>query len=159
MAELDKQAIRQKVMGVLLRHARLTSGRSQSELAAALRITKYRYAQYEQGQRDISLAELEVIANLCGLPVGYFFDDSATVADEGTVGSSPPAARVRRKLLGTLLRQARTGARKTQKDCAEGVGIPARRLAEYESGNRDVPLTELDALAAYLQVGPNYFSA
>ena len=158
MAELDKQAIRQKIMGILLRNARLTAGRSQSELAAALRVSKYRYAQYEQGQRDVSLTELEIIAGLCGVPLGYFFDDSAPVNDEGSSARAPAITRIQRKLLGTLVRQARTNAKKTQKDCATHLGVPPRRLADYESGAREMTAAEIDALAAYLQVDSTYFT-
>ena len=67
MDKPDLQVIRQKLIGILLRHARLRAGRSQTELAAALRVSRYRYAQYERGERDLSLPELELVADLCGV--------------------------------------------------------------------------------------------
>jgi len=158
VGEPEKQVIRQKIMGVLLRHARLRAGRSQAELAAALRISRYRYGQYERGQRDISLPELELVADLCGVPLGYFFDDRATVEDEGTDKPSLVALCIQRKIVGTLLRQARRQAGKSQKECAALLGISARRVSLYERGERDMPSSELEALAPYLNVQPSYFA-
>jgi len=154
----DKQAIRRKIMGTLLRHARLTAGRSQAELAASLHVTRYRYAQYEQGQRDLSLPELEVVAGLCGVPLGYFFDDEAAVEDESIDIVHLDKPRIRRKIVGALLRQARKQAGKSQKECADLLDIPPRRIAEYEYGKRDIPASELEVLASYLSVEMSYFT-
>ncbi len=74
MSQPDKQVLRQKIMGALLSHARVRAGRSQADLAAALHVSRQRYAAYEHGQQDLSLAELEAVAQLCGVPLGYFFD-------------------------------------------------------------------------------------
>jgi transcriptional regulator with XRE-family HTH domain len=158
MANPDRQVVQQKLMGVLLRHARLTAGRSQAELAAALRVSRNRIAEYERGQRDLTIDQLRVIADLCGIPLGYFFDDRAVVQDEATELPSPTRPRVERKMVGILLRQARQCAGKSQADCAEAMGIPARRLSQYENGEREAPLAELEALAKYLDVPVSHFS-
>ena len=158
MGEPDKQAIRQKITGILIRHARLRAGRSQAELAAALRVTRYRHGQYERGQRDLSLPELQLIAELCGFPLGYFFDEGATVEDEGTDVLRSMVPRIRRKIVGVLLRQARQQANKTQKQCAALLDIRPRRISQYERGERKVPLSELEALTVYLEVHPGYFA-
>lgn len=158
MSQPDKQAIRQKIMGVLLRNARIRAGRSQAELAAALRVSRHRYATYEQGQHDLSLPELELIAQLCDTPLGYFFDDESTVEDEDTEKAYQAVPRIEHKIMGALLRQARLQAGKTQEDCAKKLGIPARRIAQYEYGERDIPASELQALALYLDVPPDYFT-
>ena len=158
MGEPDKQAIRRKIMGALLRHARVTAGRSQAELAASLHVSRYRYAQYERGQRDLSLPELEVVAELCGMPLGYFFDDGAAVEDESIDILHVDKPRIRRKIVGALLRQARKRAGKSQGECADVLGIPARRISEYEYGKRDIPSSELGPLAPYLGVPLSYFT-
>ncbi len=157
MGELEKQIIRQKIMGVLLRHARLRAGRSQAELAAALRVSKYRYGQYEQGRRDISLPELELVAELCGVPLDYFFDDTVTVDDESADASPLVALRIQRKAIGARLRQARQRAGKSQKECAALLGISPRRISRYEHGEQDISQTELETLAPYLGVDVAYF--
>ncbi len=159
MGNSDKQVVQQKLMGVLVRHARLTAGRSQAELSAALHISRSRFAEYERGQRDLTIDQLRAIADLCGVPLGYFFDDRAVVQDEATEMSSPARSRIERKLIGNALRQARQCAGKSQKDCAEELGIPARRVSQYENGERDIPPDEAEAFARFLEVPPAHLTA
>lgn len=158
MGKPDKRAVRCKIVGALLRHARLTAGRSQAQLATSLHVSRYRYAQYEQGERDLSLPELELIAQLCGVPLGYFFDDEAAVEDDTINIIRLDKPRVQRKMVGTLLRQARTQAGKSQKECATLLGIPRRHMSQYEYGERDIPSSELQALAHHLGVQMSYFT-
>lgn len=158
MSAPDRQAIRQKIMGILLRNARIRAGRSQTELAAALRVSKYRYVAYEQGRHDLALPELEVIAELCDTPLSYFFDDESAVEDESEELAYQTVPRIQRKVIGALLRQARLQAGMTQKECAEKLGIPARRIGQYEDGEREIPPAEIEVLASYLGVDPGYFA-
>ena len=158
MGKPDKQAVRCKIVGALLRHARLTAGRSQAQVATSLHVSRYRYAQYEQGERDLSLPELELIAQLCGVPLGYFFDDEAAVEDDTINIIRLDKPRVQRKMVGALLRQARTQAGKSQKECANLLGIPRRHMSQYEYGELDIPSSELHALAHHLGVQMSYFT-
>ncbi|MBM4431451.1 MAG: helix-turn-helix transcriptional regulator [Chloroflexi bacterium] len=68
------------------------------------------------------------------------------------------APRIRRKIVGTLLRLARQKTGKSQKDCAAFLSIPARRFSEYERGERDIAASELEALAPHLGVSTDYFA-
>jgi transcriptional regulator with XRE-family HTH domain len=156
--KLDKQVIRQKIMGTLLQHARGGAGRSQAELAAALHISTSRYAQYEQGKQDVSLPELELVAELCGVPLGYFFNDEAEVVDEALEISQQVGPRIKRKTLGALLRQARNEVGKSQKEMAALLDVTPRRFAQYESGEAEIPSTQLEALASNLGVQAGYFT-
>lgn len=157
MEQPQEQIIRQKIVGILLRHARQRAGRSQAELAASLHISTSRYAQYEHGQREPLLPEVEVVAALCDVPLGFFFDDAASVEDEGAAAPQVAAQRIRQKIVGAQLYQARQCAGKSQKEVAEALGIPARHVSEYESGRRAIPASQLEALACCLQVSPDYF--
>ena len=157
MGKSQAQLIRQKMTGVLLRHARLRAGRSQAELAAALHVPKNRYVQYEHGRGDPTLPEIELVAELCGMPLGYFFDDKAPVEDEALELAHHVAPRVQRKIIGTLLREARHNTGKSQKDCGAALGVSQRVISQYETGERDIPSSELEALASYLGVPANYF--
>jgi transcriptional regulator with XRE-family HTH domain len=157
MEQPQTQTIRMRMLGVLLRHARQRAGRSQAELAASLHISTSRYAQYERGDREPLLPELEVVAELCDVPLGFFFDDQALVEDEGAVAPQVALQRIQQKIVGAQLYQARVCAGKSQKETAETLGIPPRRISEYESGARAIPDSELKALAAYLHVDPGHF--
>jgi transcriptional regulator with XRE-family HTH domain len=67
--------LRRRIIGVLLRQARLEAGRSQEELAQLLDCPPTRIAGYEFGHTDIPLLELEHMASLLGVPMSYFFDE------------------------------------------------------------------------------------
>jgi transcriptional regulator with XRE-family HTH domain len=158
MERPDKQVIRLKIMGTLLRHARLSAGRSQAELAAALHVSRHRYAQYEHGKREISLPQLERVAELCGVPLGYFFDDEAVVEEEALEIAHEVTPRIKRKVLGALLRQARLRAEKTQKECAEVLGVSARLISQYERGEKEMSTAEIQVLAPTLGVEASHFT-
>jgi transcriptional regulator with XRE-family HTH domain len=158
VGETEKQAIRRKVTGVLVRHARLRAGRSQTELAAALHVSRHRYGQYELGQHELALPQLEAIAAQCGVPLGFFFDDNAPVEDDGFEAPSQVVPRLRRKIVGALLREARQCAGKTQKECAAAAHVTPRLIGQYENGDKDVPPSELEALAEFLGMPVSHFS-
>jgi len=152
VSQPEKPIIRQKIIGILLRHARQKAGRSQAEMAASLHISTNRYAQYEHGQREPLLPELEVVAELCGVPLGFFFEDQTLVEDEGIASPQAAAQRIGQKIVGAQLYQARQRAGKSQQDIARALGIPARRVSEYEGGERAIPASELAAWASYLNI-------
>ena len=60
----QKQAfqLRAKIIGVLLRDARLATGKSMKDLGDVLGVTAGRIASIERGTRSLSLPELELLA-------------------------------------------------------------------------------------------------
>ena len=153
MSEPDKQVIRQKIVGTLVRHVRQTSGRSQRELAASLHVSAYRFRQYEYGERDLLLPQLETLAELCGVPLGYFFDDQAPLSGHEVEILHTDRTRLERKIVGALIRKARLDADMTQRACAEQLGISPRRFAQYEYGEAEISPAERETLARFLGVG------
>ncbi len=67
------------------------------------------------------------------------------------------AMALRSKITGVLLKNARTRARKSQKDCAKILGCSPRTISDYEYGRRDTSLPELEALARFLEIPFSYF--
>jgi transcriptional regulator with XRE-family HTH domain len=65
--------------------------------------------------------------------------------------------RIKRKLQGVLLRQARELAGKTQKECAALLGVSPRSFSKYERGMKEIPGSELQVLASHLGVDVSYF--
>jgi transcriptional regulator with XRE-family HTH domain len=152
MSEPDKQVIRQKIVGTLVKHVREVAGRSQRELAASLHVSTYRLRQYEYGERDLLLPQLETVSDLCGVPLGYFFDDQTSLADREIQIMQSDKPRLERKIQGALIRRARLRAGKTQRICAEELGISPHRFSQYEYGEADIPPAELETLARLLEV-------
>jgi transcriptional regulator with XRE-family HTH domain len=74
-------ALRHRIVGALLRQARLEVDKTQRELAKVLDCSSSRISSYEYGERPISLAELELLAQYLNLPLEYFLDSR-----EGSVG-------------------------------------------------------------------------
>jgi transcriptional regulator with XRE-family HTH domain len=79
--------IRRKIIGVLLRQARLDAGKSQKQCAEALTCSAQRISQYERGQRDIPLPKLETLADFLEVPITHFLDEqTAPLSREAPIG-------------------------------------------------------------------------
>ena len=143
-----------KKIGVLLRDARLASGRSRKALAEALGISSSQLAAYESGDKAPSLPELEALAFALQLPLEHFWSKE-TLSESRSSGEEPDLARmisVRQRIIGAKLRQHRESAGLSLTEVARKVGITPHRLRTYELGERPVPLPELESLAAALEV-------
>ena len=156
---LDVLTIRRKIIGVLLQGARLRSGKSKKECAEAIGVSVAAITQFEEGRKDIALPQLELLAYALNVPVSTFFKDK----DQDKLVSEEPALpieqvmQLRQRIIGVLLRQARTEAGKSQTEIAEALGISARRIARYEYGHRPMPVAELQQIADYLRLPITYF--
>jgi transcriptional regulator with XRE-family HTH domain len=71
----EVMALRQRIVGALLRKARLEAGLSLKELAEVMRCSSGRISAYEYGRRPIPFAELELAAERLGVSVEYFLGD------------------------------------------------------------------------------------
>jgi transcriptional regulator with XRE-family HTH domain len=68
-------SLRQRMIGALLRQARLEAGRSVQELAAEIKVDTARIQAYEAGHEAIPLFQLERLGRFLGVSVAYFSDD------------------------------------------------------------------------------------
>src|SRR3989304_2714419 len=66
---------------------------------------------------------------------------------------------LRTKMLGAVLRQARTAAGRTLKETAAMIGVSSAILASYERGARGISLPELELLGYALPTKVDFFSA
>jgi transcriptional regulator with XRE-family HTH domain len=71
----EVMVLRQRIVGALLRKARLEAGLSIKELAGIMHCTSGRISAYEYGRRPIPFAELELAADHLGVPIEYFLGD------------------------------------------------------------------------------------
>lgn len=80
-------AIRRKMIGVFLRQARLTRGKTLRECAEAIDYSPEDLATVEFGEADIPLPDLERLAEAVGLPLAHFVDpDLFPPGDETEAG-------------------------------------------------------------------------
>ncbi len=157
MPTTDTFAIRRKIIGVLLQGARLKAGRTKKECADAIGVTPSTLTAYEEGRRDISLPEMELLAYFLHAPVDSFLEgeDESLVRPE-----TPPNEQVlalRHRIVGALLREAREQKNKSQKELAQVAGCSPRQISLYESGQRPIPLAELEAFAEELDLPFSHF--
>lgn len=149
MTEVEDLALRARILGVLLRDARLAVGKSAEDCAAMLNCRASAYADYELGLRPLSLPELEILAYFLGTPLSHFWGHEL-IGGDGPAGLAADAGELltlRHRIIGAQLRAARTAAGKTKKELAAAVGIPATRLSAYEFGEKPIPIPELELLA------------
>ncbi len=157
MQRSEVATIRRKILGVLLRNARLRAGMTIKDAAQATGFSSSAISAYEYGRRDLSLPHLEVLAYTYQVPVTYFWSDDP-IGDNGDRELPiDEAMALRRRIIGVLLRQARLEAGYSQKDLARVLGCSAGRISNYEFGRTDIPLVELETLADYLDVPISYF--
>ncbi len=145
--------VRSKQIGVLIRAARLRARRSVKECAEWLGCSPHTMAQYEYGRRAISLPEIELLASFFDSPVNQLWDDDPAVLEQPV--EKPPLKKLiplRQKEIGVLLRQARTQSGKTQRQCADLLGVSTDTISKYEYGTKAVPFCHLELLASFLEV-------
>lgn len=68
-------ALRHRIVGALLRQARLDLDLSQAELAKTIGVPASRISQYELGEKPIPLVDLEAIAQILEIPLTHFLDE------------------------------------------------------------------------------------
>ncbi len=153
MSENQALQLRAKKLGVLLRDARLSSGKSMKDLGAAIGISASTLGAIERGESSPSLPELEVLAYALGVPLAHFWSERLVSVAGALDGLDTQRLLVlRQRSVSTLLRQARAASGLSQKDVSDRTGISTSRIRRFESGETPVPLPELEHLVAALGV-------
>lgn len=140
-------AIRNKIIGILVRRARSDARKSQRECAEALGISPGMFSQCEQGRRGFSLPELEALAHLFEVPPASLWDDELASVSETERLPLPQMLALRRKMLAIQFRQCREEAELSRREMAQLLGCSTYRVSQYERGKRDIPLAELELVA------------
>lgn len=158
MSQSEAWTIRQKIIGVLLRQARQEAGKSLKECGQVLRLSSSVISAIEHGKRGISLPEIELLAYYLEVPLEQLLDGetgSARTPIEELPGAE--ILELRHRIIGALLRQARQAMDFSRAEMATQVGLPQSRLAQYERGQKPIPVVELEALATVLAVPLTHF--
>ena len=142
-------AIRSKKLGVLMQSARLSTDKSIGDCAEALGITSQDLESYERGEASPSLPELEALAFHLKIPLDYFWGREIIdlTQNEPKVYERDRLVRLRSRVIGASLRQARLEAGLTTLELAFSVGFSEEQMNSYELGEQSIPLPELEVLA------------
>lgn len=150
--------IRAKKLGVLIRDARLKSGKSLEDCSQAMGISADELNAVEFGERPPTLPELELFAYYLEIPLEHFWG-SEMLKEDGSDKSVNPVeiSKIRQGMIGSLLTKGRNAANLSIDDLSQKAGITADNLEAYESGELPIPLTELESVAQVLNNSISYF--
>jgi len=150
-------ALRNRMIGVLLRAARRKEGRTLEECAEALGVSKGDIRAYEEGREPVSLPELEVLGYALDAPVSHFTDPQSELPSEEADPDFAAILNLRHRIVGALIRQARVEVDLDQDDLAERIGCSADDVEAYELGKHPIPVAQLETLARSLDLPLDYF--
>lgn len=150
--------VRARMIGVLLRDARVAAGRSLEDCGRLLHVPGVQVEQWELGDETPSLPQLELLAYYLDVPVSHFWGTTTreqSAHDFARVQNEYLALRDR--MVGVLLRQAREQASLGADELSARTGVPVDLIAQYELGELSAPLHELTVLSSAMQKNLSYF--
>ena len=150
MTDRPTLILRTKMLGAMLRDARLKANKSLKEVASLIGSTSGSVSSYEHGRKGISLPELELFAYHLDIPLEHFITGSAIHTGQKTEFDPTTMVSLRQRMVGALLRKQRTEAEMSIRALADAAGLPSKRLSAYERGERPIPLPELERLLEIL---------
>ncbi|MCB9436553.1 MAG: helix-turn-helix domain-containing protein [Anaerolineales bacterium] len=151
-------ALRARMLGVLVRDARVASGYAVEDIADTLNVAAETVVNWEFGREAPSLPQLELLAYFLQIPVSHFWG-SETLLEQQTRRSidGDEYQAVRNHMIGIMLRTQREALQWTVEQVAEAAGLDSEIVALYEQGQASVPMTVITALASVLKVNLSYF--
>lgn len=143
--------IRTKKLGVLIRDARLATGKSLEECAQAVGVTPDRFEGYELGVEPPSLPELEILAYTLRVPLEHFWGNERLKKNGKVVTLDADQVKtLRQKMIGALLRKVRVEGEITLETLASKTGLGMELLEQYELGEAAIPIPELESISQVL---------
>lgn len=150
MTQTKAISLRTKMLGALIREARMAAGKSLKELAALIGTTSGTLSSYEHGRKGISLPELELLAFHLDLSLRRFWPTDKTAPSSWANFNPVLLLSLRQRMIGARLKADREAADLNQRDLAKHTGISTARLRAYENCERPVPIPDLEPLLAAL---------
>lgn len=135
---------RAKILGVLIRDARLHAGRTTEDCARVLGCTSEAFTAIEKGIDILSLPDLEVLAMYLGVPLDHFWGDK-TLGAPHRINYDDILAE-RQRAVGQALTAAREAVGHSVADAAAELDVDVETIEAYEAGTTAVPLFHLEKL-------------
>lgn len=147
---IERIQIKNRIIGLLIRDARVTAGRSPEACAALLHIDVQSYLEWEAGQQAPTLPQMEVLAFYFDVPLAHFFNAQETLAkqndDEELSRRVPELMMLRQRIIGVRLRQLREEAGLSVAQVADRTGLQQHQVLAVEQGQAALPVNELELL-------------
>jgi transcriptional regulator with XRE-family HTH domain len=150
--------IRARMIGVLLRDARVSALRSQEDCARMLHTTVEEIEAWETGEYSPSMPQIELLAYYLDVPVSHFWGMRTLQGSERDVaGAQTDYLSLRDRMIGALLRHAMQEAGMSVDDLAAASHIDAGTIIVYQYGDLAIPVHELTVLADAVGKNLTYF--
>ena len=150
MKDPQTRLLRAKMLGALLREARLEAGKSLKETAHLIGTRSSTLSSYERGRKSISLPELELLAYHLDLPLRRFLAPSSEDLNRGAEFDPMMMISLRQRMIGALLRKRRTEMGYSIRSLAHKLQMPTGRISDYERGLRPIPIPDLESMLEVL---------
>ncbi|MCK4541067.1 MAG: helix-turn-helix domain-containing protein [Spirochaetales bacterium] len=151
--------IRRKKLGALIKDARFYVDKTPQECAQIMHVTDLRYLDYEYGVLSPSLPEIEVFAYHLNTPLDHFWGN--TTLSDSLISKddidNEKLIRLRQRIIGAKIRQAREEVNLSLDDLSYQVNIPDSQIKTYELGKVPIPLPELEVIANIFNVPIKFF--
>ncbi|MGB1286840.1 MAG: helix-turn-helix domain-containing protein [Aggregatilineales bacterium] len=155
---VESYRLRSKMLGVLIRDARLNAARTIEDCARLLNIDPAHISAWEYGESVPDLPQLELLAYYLDVHVSHFWGMTTLNSDRTEkIDMQGEYMALRHRMIGALLQQAREEYGKTIADIAATTHIPAERVQHYENGTLAIPMNELSAIGNAVNKNVDYF--
>ena len=151
--------LRAKKLGILIKDARLSTGKTMKECGDAIGVSGSTISSYEKGKSSPSLPELEMLSFFLKVPIERFWKDTIIASEDPE--SDPLDIEhtqvIRHRHIGNILEEARMSLEITYEEITEKTGISYGRMKRFETGNSPVPLPELELLSNLLNIKMSHY--
>ncbi len=150
--------LRGKMLGVLLRDARLSAQRGIAEVAQYLKVDNNTIDSWEWADDVPTLPQLELLAYFFDVPVSHFWGLKTFEAERnGRSSAQGEFIALRNRMIGALIRQVREERGMTLYALADKAHLDAAILNQYELGEWAIPLHELSVVSSALEKSLSFF--
>lgn len=154
----ESYRLRGKMLGVLIRDARVNAARTVDECAHLLQLAPDVVESWEYGDDVPALPQLELLAFFLNVPISHFWGQQALAAEEhDPLSIQNEYVALRQRMVGALLRSGREALELSVADISEASGLSAQLIEQYELGEVPIPMNHLQELAFILRKGMDYF--
>ncbi len=150
----QKVDLANKIIGAMLREARLERKETLKECAELLNLNVDEYEAIEYGERPITLPQLELLTYHLDQPLESFLKVHQASEEEkqDLLKNRTVYLTIRQKLIGAMLRQARLEANISLDTLALECDVNPDTLEAYELGEEPLPLPILELIAQKLKL-------
>ncbi|MGB7340352.1 MAG: helix-turn-helix transcriptional regulator [Phototrophicaceae bacterium] len=154
----ESYRIRSKMLGVLIRDARLNAARTVEDCARLLNVANTVIESWEFGDTAPTLPQLELLAYYLDVPVSHFWSMKTMDTDKNEkLASQDEYMALRNRMIGALLRQAREAESLTEEEVAERAQITLELFQKYQMGDTSIPMHHLSVIANIVNKNMDYF--